>query len=412
MPNVKPGQKGREAPAVPFDDFLSAEIERVRAENRWRFFRPVTSAQDAHVRAIDPSTGTERELLMLASNNYLGLANDLRIGKAVASSALSDGTGSGASRHISGSMTLHEQLEKRLAAFKGAEAAVLFNTGYMANVGIISALMGPEDAVFSDELNHASIIDGCRMSGAAKEIFRHSDMADLEKRLAASTARHKLIVTDAVFSMDGDLAKLREIADLARRYHAWTMVDEAHATGVFGRSGRGLVEHFGLTGKIDVIMGTLGKSLGGFGAFAAGSRQLVDFLINKSRMLIFTTALPPHVCAGVLAALDIVETEPDRIPRLHRLSARFRDRLSAAGLDLCGSVTPIVPIRIGPEEKTLQIARDLWNEGLFVIAIRPPTVPAGTCRLRTTVMATHTEADLDKAADLIIASCRKHGVIQ
>jgi len=410
VPTSKPDTGPAAAPS--FDDFLSAEIGRVQKENRWRFFRPVTTSQDAKVRAVDPRDGVERELLMLASNNYLGLANDPRITRAVADAALAGGAGSGASRHISGSMSPHEALEKRLAAFKGTEAAVLYNTGYMANVGIISALAEPEDAVFSDELNHASIIDGCRMSGAAKEIYRHSDMADLERRLSRSKARHKLIVTDAVFSMDGDLAKLREIVELARRYNAWTMVDEAHATGVFGRSGRGLVDHFGLTGKIDVIMGTLGKALGGFGAFAAGSRKLVDFLINRSRMLIFTTALPPHVCAGSIAALDILEQEPERIARLHRLSAGFRDRLKEAGLDLCGSVTPIVPVRIGPEEKTLAIARELWNEGLFAIAIRPPTVPEGTCRIRATVMATHTEADLDGAATRIIAACRRHGVIR
>ncbi len=410
MPTSKPD--AGPAAAQSFDDFLSAEIGRVQAENRWRFFRPVTGPQDARVRAADPRDGVERELLMLASNNYLGLANDPRITRAIADAAIADGGGSGASRHISGSMSLHETLENRLAAFKGTEAAVLYNTGYMANVGIISALVGPEDAVFSDELNHASIIDGCRMSGAAKEIYRHSDMADLERRLSRSRARHKLVVTDAVFSMDGDLAKLREIVDLARRHNAWTMVDEAHATGVFGRSGRGLVDHFGLTGKIDVIMGTLGKALGGFGAFAAGSRKLVDFLINRSRMLIFTTALPPEVCAGSLAALGILEQEPERIARLHQLSAGFRDRLKEAGLDLCGSVTPIVPVRIGPEEKTLAIARELWNEGIFAIAIRPPTVPEGTCRIRTTVMATHTEADLAGAAARIVAACRRHGVIR
>lgn len=389
-----------------FEDYLEAELDRVRAENRWRFFRPVTGVQGPAVQAAG------RELLMLASNNYLGLAGDPRISEAIGEALRTDGAGSGASRHISGSMDRHQELEERLAAFKGTEAAVLYNTGYMANVGIISSLLGPGDAVFSDELNHASIIDGCRLSGAAKEIYRHSDMNDLERRLKKSAARHKLIVTDAVFSMVGDVAKLREIADLSRRYGAWTMVDEAHATGVFGRSGRGLVDHLGLTGKIDVVMGTLGKSLGGFGAFAAGSRRLIDFLINKSRMLIFTTALPPAVCAGVIRALDILESEPDRIARLHRLSARYRDRLVSAGLDICGSVTPIVPVRIGPEDRTLAIAQDLWNEGFFSIAIRPPTVPPGTCRIRTTVMATHTEADLDRAAAAIATACQRHGVIR
>lgn len=363
------------------------------------------------MRVKDPVSGAERELLMLASNNYLGLANDPRIANAVRAAAQAAGAGSGASRHISGSMEAHSLLESRLAAFKGTDAAVLYNTGYMANVGIISALMGPEDAVFSDELNHASIIDGCRMSGSAKEVFRHSDMSDLENRLARSRARHKLIVTDAVFSMDGDLAKLGEIVELAHRYDAWTMVDEAHATGVFGRNGRGLVDHLGLTGRIDIIMGTLGKALGGFGAFAAGSRKLVDFLINRSRMLIFTTALPPHVCAGAIAAIDILLSEPERVTRLHQLASAYRGRLSAAGLDLCGSVTPVVPVRIGPEDRTLAIARMLWESSLFTIAIRPPTVPAGTCRIRTTVMATHSEKDLTAAADSIIHACRIHGVI-
>jgi 8-amino-7-oxononanoate synthase len=386
---------------------LSEELGRIRRADRWRFFRTLTGPQGEYVRVRDGANGAERELLMLASNNYLGLAHHPQVREAVAAAALDEGAGAGASRHVSGSMRLHEALERRLAAFVGKEAAVLFGSGYLANVGILSALLGPGDAVFSDELNHASIIDGCRLSGAKKEIYRHADVDDLSRRLARSRARRKLVVSEAVFSMGGDLAPLQGIIEAAERYEAWTMVDEAHALGVFGHSGRGLVDHFALTGRVDVLMGTLGKALGGCGAFAAGSRKLIDFLINRCRTLLFTTALPPGVCAGVMAALDLIDAEPERIQRLHARAERLRSALSAAGLDLFGSSSPILPIRIGGDAEAVAVADTLWRDGLFIVAIRPPTVPPATSRIRVTVMATHVESDLDRAGSLIISASRR-----
>ena len=390
-----------------FEATLSRELQGIRRANHWRSFRTLASPQGEYVRVRDAATGATRELLMLASNNYLGLAHHPRVREAVAAASREQGAGAGASRHVSGSMALHEALEERLAAFVGKPAAVLFGSGYLANVGILSALLGPGDAVFSDELNHASIIDGCRLSRAGKQIYRHANVGDLQRRLARSRARRKLVVTEAVFSMDGDVAPLREIVETAERYGAWVMVDEAHALGVFGGLGRGLVEQLGLTSRVDVLVGTLGKALGGYGAFAAGSRGLVDFLINRCRTLLFTTALPPAVCAGVMAALDVVAAGPGRIERLNALAHRLRSVLAAAGLDLCGSASPIIPIRIGGEAETLAAAETLRRQGLFVVAIRPPTVPPATSRIRVTVMATHDEADLDRAATLMVSACRK-----
>lgn len=379
-----------------FDDFLEASLDEIREAGLYRSFRTIESAQDAEVCLRDDATGEKRRVLLFCSNNYLGLANHPCLLEAAARAAHKYGVGSGASRHISGSMALHERLEAKLAALKSCERAVLYNTGYMANVGIISALVGSGDAVFSDELNHASIIDGCRLSGAQKQIYRHADMNHLEELLRASPARHKLVVTDSIFSMDGDFAPLKEIAELARRYGAWTMVDEAHATGCYGTDGRGLVEHFGLAGQVDVVMGTLGKALGSFGAFAAGSARLIEHLINRSRMLIFTTALPPPVMAATLAALEIVEKEPARRESLSRNAAMLREGLRQMGFSTLESRSQIVPVVIGEAAPTMAFARRLLEEGVFVTGIRPPTVPAGTCRLRTTVMATHSEEQLGR----------------
>jgi len=397
----------RDARPGSLEATLSDELLRIRRADRWRFFRTLTGPQGEYVRVRDGARGAERELLMLASNNYLGLAHHPQVREAVAAASREEGAGAGASRHVSGSMRLHEALERRLAAFVGKEAAVLFGSGYLANVGILSALVGPGDAVFSDELNHASIIDGCRLSGAKKEIYRHADVEDLRRRLARSRARRKLVVSEAVFSMGGDLAPLRAIVEAAERYEAWTMIDEAHALGVFGRGGRGLVDQLALTSRVDVLMGTLGKALGACGAFAAGSRRLIDFLINRCRTLLFTTALPPGVCAGVMAALDLIGAEPERIERLHALADRLRSALREAGLDLFGSASPILPIRIGGEADTVAVAETLWRDGLFIVAIRPPTVPPATSRIRVTAMATHAEKDLDRAASLIISACRR-----
>ncbi|MCB0218639.1 MAG: 8-amino-7-oxononanoate synthase [Chrysiogenetes bacterium] len=352
---------------------------------------------DASVRLRDEATGEAREVGLFCSNNYLGLASHPRLKHAAIEATRKYGVGSGASRHISGTFSLHEELEAQLAAFKRTERAVVYNTGFMANVGIISALMGSGDAVFSDELNHASIIDGCRLSGAQKQIFRHRDMNHLEELLRSSKARHKLVVTDTVFSMDGDFAPLPEIVALAERYGAWTMVDEAHATGCIGEGGRGAVEYFGLTGRVDIIMGTLGKALGSFGAFAAGSSALIEHLINRSRMLIFTTAHPPAVLAASSEALRVVSEEPGLRAKLAENGLFLREGLRKLGFSTLDSRSQIVPIVIGEAAPTMEFARRLLAEGVFVTGIRPPTVPEGTCRLRATVMASHTGDQLSRA---------------
>lgn len=384
-------------PGEDLASFLDAQLRAVHEAGLYRKFRIIDSPMDASIRLRDGESGETREVGLFCSNNYLGLANHPRLIEASIEATRQYGVGSGASRHISGTFSLHEQLERELAAFKGTERAVVYNTGFMANVGIISALVGRGDAVFSDELNHASIIDGCRLSGAQKQIFAHRDMNHLEDLLRGSRARHKLIVTDTIFSMDGDHAPLREIVELAERYGAWTMVDEAHATGCIGADGRGLVEHWGLTGRVDVIMGTLGKALGSFGAFAAGSNALIEHLINHSRMLIFTTAHPPAVLAASREALRVCVDEPQLRTQLAENSAFLRDGLRKLGYSTLDSHSQIVPVVIGEAAPTMEFARRLLAEGIFVTGIRPPTVPEGTCRLRVTVMASHTRDRLSRA---------------
>ena len=293
------------------DDFARCELEACRAAGLQRRIRWIEGAQDTWV------TVDGRRALLLCSNNYLGLANHPAVREAASKAAVEYGAGAGASRLISGSMRLHRALEEQLAAFKGAEAALLFNSGYHANVGTISALVGNEDAVFSDELNHASIIDGCRLSGARIRIYRHNDVEHLAALLAGTAARRRLIVTESVFSMDGDTAPLAAICEVAERYNAMVMVDEAHATGVVGPEGRGVVAAEGLQRRVALQMGTLGKALGTFGAFVAGSRAMIDLLLNTARSFIYTTALPPPVVAAAAAALSIACADAERRQRLH-----------------------------------------------------------------------------------------------
>lgn len=352
-----------------------------------------------------------RDVLLLCSNNYLGLAGHPALIEAAAAATRRHGAGSGASRLVSGTFPPHAALEERLAAFKGSEAALLFNSGYAANTGILQGLFGPDDTIFSDALNHASLIDGCRLSRARTLVYPHGDTAALEELLAAESAQRRgrwLIVSDGVFSMDGDIAPLAELCRLKERYGALLMVDDAHGTGVLGATGRGTAEHCGCLGSIDLQMGTLGKALGGAGAYLAAPRVVIDTLVNRSRPLIFSTSLPPGVPAAALAALDLVEADEGAQLR-HRLAANrelFAARLRTAGLDLLGSATQIVPVLVGEPAPTMDITRRLLDGGIFLQGIRPPTVPVGTCRLRATVMATHDPGELCAAADLIAAACR------
>jgi len=386
---------------------FAEELDQLRTEGLYRSMRVIKGAQGSHVE-LDG-----RKVLLLCSNNYLGLADHPALRRA-AVIGLAFGAGSGASRLVSGTMALHEQLESRIAQFKGTEKALVFNSGYAANTGIISALVGRGDAIFSDKLNHASIVDGALLSRANFHRFPHRDMAALERLLQEKGGNgRRLIVTDGVFSMDGDIAPLQKMAQLARQYGALLMVDDAHGTGVLGATGRGTAELLGVMDSIDIHMGTLGKGLGSFGAYAAASETICDYLVNKARSFIFSTSLPPAVLAPSIAALDLVDSREGKElrDRLDANVALFKDRLAAAGFDTMGSETQIVPIFVGPAEATMQFSKELLDEGIFVQGIRPPTVPAGSCRLRCTIMATHEAADLEAAADTIARIGKRLGVI-
>ena len=341
-----------------------------------------------------------RPALLLCSNNYLGLATDERVKRAAREALETYGCGATGSRLISGNLEPYATLERELAGWKGREAALVFPSGYQANLGTIPALVGPGDAIFSDALNHASLIDGCRLSRAETIVYSHCDAEDLERKLATRAgARRKLILTESVFSMDGDLAPLEDLVFLARKYTALLMVDEAHATGVFGATGAGLVEEFGLQQQVDVQMGTFSKALGSLGGYIAGSRELIRYLIQKARSLIFTTGLPPSVVAASTAAMRIARTEPERRAALWRNVRQLRGGLADIGFSFGPSQSQILPLLLGDERKTMAACRFLLKHGAFVQGIRPPTVPPGTARLRIAPMATHTEAEITEALD-------------
>lgn len=338
-----------------------------------------------------------RSLINFCSNDYLGLAGHPDIGLALKQAADVFGTGSGASHLVSGHSVVHHKLEEQLAEYTGRPRALLFSTGYMANIGAINALIGRRDLVLQDQLNHASLLDGGRLSQADFQRYKHVDMASLEQRLEQSSAERKLIVTDGVFSMDGNLAPLREISMLAEKHSAWLMVDDAHGVGVLGQQGGGLVEDLNMTvEQVPVLVGTLGKSFGTFGAFVAGSEALIETLIQFSRSYIYTTALPPAIAAATLASLKIVREESWRRDKLVQLVARFRRGAQQIGLQLAESNTPIQPVLINNDEKVMQVGQQLRAAGFLVGAIRPPTVPVGTGRLRITFSANHSEEQVDQ----------------
>lgn len=342
-----------------------------------------------------------QKMLMFASNNYLGLAHDQRLIKASIQATQSFGTGSTGSRLTTGNTMIHEKLEKRLAEFKQMESAIVLNTGYMANIAALTTLVGKDDVILSDEMNHASIIDGCRLSRAEALIYRHANLHDLEMKLQRTTRyRKRLIVTDGVFSMDGDIAPLPGIVELAKRYEALLMVDDAHATGVLGRDGRGTAEYFGLKGKIDIQMGTLSKAVGAEGGYIAGSRSLVDYLLNRARPFVFSTALSVGVVASALTAVDIIPLEPERRVRLRHMSQRLYNELTSLGYTVLGGETPILAIICGEPEQALLLSKKLHENGIFAPAIRPPTVPSGTSRIRLTLMATHQEEQINHVIDV------------
>ncbi len=377
-----------------------------RAELR-RSLRTVESAQSPEI-VVDG-----RAVLCLCSNNYLGLANDPRLTRAAVAATTRFGCGSGASRLISGNVTIHDELERELARWKGTEAALLFNSGYHANCGALPVLAGPGDLILSDELNHASLIDGCRLSRATVRVYRHGDAGDVARLLddRASFGR-ALIVTDTVFSMDGDLAPLPDLLDLASRRDALLYCDEAHASGVLGEHGRGAVEHLHVADRRVVQMGTLGKALGSFGAYVATSRDAADLLLNRVRSFVFTTGLPPAVCAASLAAVRVVREEPERRERVRSLARRLRQSLAALGFTVAGEVdVPIVPVIVGDASPTMALARELFERGVLASGIRPPTVPAGTSRIRATLMATMTDEHVERAVEAFAEAGRACRII-
>jgi 8-amino-7-oxononanoate synthase len=367
------------------------------------------------LRLIDSPQGPRvlldgRPVLLLCSNNYLGLADHPEVRAAAAEAAMRWGAGAGASRLISGNMTPHRRLEQRLAEFKGYEAALLFGSGYLANTGAIAALAPRGTVVFSDQLNHASIVDGCRLARAETFVYRHRDVEHLAWGLCRAREKASLIVTDGVFSMDGDIAPLPELARLARRHRCRLMVDEAHATGAIGPGGRGSVAAAGLGEEVDVIVGTLGKALGSYGAYVCATGELVEYLLNCARPFIFSTAPPPPTVAAGLAALQLLASDPRRVEQLRSNAAVLRAAMAAEGLPTGDAETQIVPLPVGDAGPAMELSERLLEGGVFAQGIRPPTVPEGSSRLRFTVMSTHREQELRDAARLTAAAARELGI--
>jgi 8-amino-7-oxononanoate synthase len=377
---------------------IDERLQEIRDRGLYRRLRSVSGPQGPRV-LLDG-----KPVLLLCSNNYLGLADHPRVREAAAEAAMRYGAGSGGSRLVSGNMTIHRRLEDQLAAFKGSEACLLFGSGYLANAGVVSTLAREGDVVFSDALNHASIIDGCRLSRAETFVYDHCDTDHLEWGLRQAQGRGSLIVTDGVFSMDGDIAPLAKIVELAQRYDARVMVDEAHGTGALGPDGRGAVAEAGLEDEVDVIVGTLGKALGSYGAYVCCDTAMAKYLINTARTLIFSTALPPPAVAAGLAALELLREQPRRVEKLQRNAAVLRESLLGEGFPVPETTTQIVPMIVGDAETAVRASEHALEKGVFAQAIRPPTVPDGSSRLRLTVMASHTRTELRDAAR-VLAAC-------
>jgi glycine C-acetyltransferase len=359
-----------------------------------------------------------REVINLASNNYLGLCNHPKLQEAAIAATEKYGVGSGAVRTIAGTMRIHMELEEKIAAFKGVEACVVFQSGFAANAGTVSSILGKEDFILSDELNHASIIDGARLSRAKIKVFRHKDVGHCEELLKEleNEPGRKLVITDGVFSMDGDIGPVADLAALCERYGAIMMVDDAHASGVLGRNGRGSVDHFHATDKVDVQVGTLSKAIGALGGYVCGSRDLIDFLYHRARPFLFSTSHPPSVAATCIAAFDLLESEPERIERLWANTGYFKEKLTEAGFDVGGvstprSETPITPIILGDGRKTMEFSKALFEAGVMATGIAFPTVPEGKARVRTIMTSEHTRQEIDRALEVMVAVGRKTGVL-
>ncbi len=374
--------------------YLDSDLNELRERGLFRWPRLLEGPQEPIARYDG------REVINLASNNYLGLANHARL-KAAARRAIDElGVGSGAVRTIAGNMAIHKELEDELARFKHTEATLLYQSGFTANAGTVAALLGKDDIIVSDELNHASLIDGARLSGAEKKIYPHKDVAAARRLLHESRgARRVLLITDGVFSMDGDIAPLPELVAQAEEFGAIMMVDDAHASGVLGQHGRGTVDHFNLHGRVHVQVGTLSKAFAGQGGYVAGSRSLVDYLIHRARPLLFSTSHPPSVAASALAALRLVQEEPELIERLWDNTRFFKKGLGQLGFNTGASETPITPVIAGDERVTMELSDRLFTAGVFALGIAFPTVPRGRARIRTIVTAGHTRTHLQRALD-------------
>jgi len=375
-----------------FKEFLNNEYEKYGYPS-WRVLE---SSQGARV-----LINNEWKISM-CSNNYLGFANHPVLIEAAIHALKQYGTGTVAARSLSGSTPLHEELESELAAFKGTEAALIFNSGFVTNAGVIQALVGKGDAIFSDETNHGSIVDGCRLSGAEKYKYNHGDMVHLEQLLKTNSHyQKKMVVTDAIFSMDGDIANIEALVRLCKEYDAFLMVDEAHATGVLGKTGRGAIEHFGLEGQVEIIMGTLGKALGAIGGYIAGDKELIAYLARTARSFLLTTSLPPSCIAAALAGLRYLIAHPDLMKILWHNTTFFKNWLDRLGFNTMGTKTPIIPILIGNDEIAGKFSQRLYEEGLYSSKIGLPYVPAGTSRVRLIVSAVHEQEDLEEAVSII-----------
>jgi glycine C-acetyltransferase len=387
--------------------FLDDAMAQLRADGLYRSLRILDGEQKAE------ATFDHKDVINLSSNNYLGLTTHPKLREAALDAVKRLGVGSGSVRTIAGTMELHMELERRIAVFKKTEAAVVFQSGFAANAGTVSSVLGKEDLILSDELNHASIIDGARLSRATIKVFPHRDVKALETLLEETASfPRRLVITDGVFSMDGDVAPMREITSLARAHGAIMMVDDAHASGVLGKAGRGTVDHFDLHGQVDIQVGTLSKAIGVLGGYVAGSKTLIEYLYHRARPFLFSTSHPPAVAAACLAAFDVLEQEPERIERLWSNTKRFKDGLARLGFDTGISETPIAPIIVGDADLAMRFSDQLFARGLFAQGIGFPTVAKGRARLRTIVTATHTEAELDRALAILEDVGRKLGIIR
>jgi len=409
MTNVKSEATKLQRPQLAH---LTAQLDDLKA--RGTYFR--LRVLDDEQAAICHYDG--REVINLASNNYLGLCNHPKLREAAIAATEKFGVGSGAVRTIAGTMRIHMELEEKIAAFKGVEACVVFQSGFAANAGTVSSILGKEDFILSDELNHASIIDGARLSRAKIKVFRHKDVAHAEELLkeVENEPGRKLVITDGVFSMDGDIGPVGELAALCEKYGAIMLVDDAHASGVLGRNGRGSVDHFGCTDRVDVQVGTLSKAIGALGGYVCGSRDLIDYLYHRARPFLFSTSHPPSVAATAIAAFDLLESEPERIERLWANTKYFQEQLRLAGFDIGGkttpkSETPITPIIIGDGRATMDFSRALFDKGLMATGIAFPTVAEGKARIRCIMTSEHTRDMIDKSLEILTSTAKAAGLL-